>query len=143
MRIALSLLSKLLGAIAGVLSLGFLARRSMGSSGGGTSGGAPPQDRPRSGDSEPRDTYALDPEQRDIYALDLPTHGEPMRPGWSRPAPLKIPHPTYWPMIFGLGVAFLMWGFISNLFVLGLGFFFMMVALVGWVKDLLHEFIDY
>jgi hypothetical protein len=125
MRIALSLLSKLVAGIAGVFSLAFLIRRS-----GESSGAAVPDAQSSAGDQG----------SRSAYALDLPVHGEPMRPGWSKPAPEKIPHPTYWPMVFGLGVAFLMWGFISNLFVLGLGFFFLVVALIGWVMDLLGEF---
>jgi hypothetical protein len=62
------------------------------------------------------------------------------RPGWSRPKPEVIPEPTYWPAVFGLGIAFLMWGFISNIFVWGMGFILIAVALVGWIGDLRNEF---
>jgi len=69
-----------------------------------------------------------------------PKPGEPLREGWSRPAPEKLPHPTYWPMIFGLGIAFFMWGLISNLFVLGTGFTLLVIGFTGWIADLLTEF---
>jgi hypothetical protein len=79
---------------------------------------------------------------RNDYANIRPLHGEPLRDGWSIPGPERIPHPTYWPMIFGLGIAFFMWGLISNLFVLGLGFTLLVIGLVGWIADLLTEFSD-
>lgn len=63
-----------------------------------------------------------------------------LRPGWSRPKPEVIPEPTYWPATFGLGIAFLMWGFISNIFVWGMGFILLAVAIVGWIGDLRNEF---
>lgn len=63
-----------------------------------------------------------------------------LRPGWSRPKPERIPEPTFWPATFGLGIAFLMWGFISNIFVWGLGFILLVVAIVGWIGDLRNEF---
>lgn len=62
------------------------------------------------------------------------------RPGWSRPQPEKFPGPTYWPALFALGIAFLMWGFISNIFIFGFGLIIFVVALTGWIGDLLHEF---
>jgi hypothetical protein len=45
-------------------------------------------------------------------------------------------------MIFGLGIAFFMWGIISNLFVLGLGFTLLVIGVIGWIADLLTEFSD-
>lgn len=60
--------------------------------------------------------------------------------GWSKPKPEVIPEPTYWPAVFGLGLAFLMWGFISNIFVWGMGFILLVVAIVGWIGDLRNEF---
>lgn len=67
-------------------------------------------------------------------------HAHRLRPGWSRPKPEVIPEPTYWPATFGLGIAFLMWGFISNIFVWGMGFILLVVAIVGWIGDLRNEF---
>lgn len=63
-----------------------------------------------------------------------------LRIGWSRPKPEKIPGPTYWPATFGLGLMFVMWGWISNIFVWGAGFIMLLIAVGGWIKDLLHEF---
>lgn len=63
-----------------------------------------------------------------------------LRPGWSRPKPEVIPEPTYWPALFALGIAFLMWGIISNIFIFGFGLIVFVVSLTGWIGDLLHEF---
>lgn len=98
----------------------------------GVSGGPTPE----------RIDYTWSPGRQNVYANLRPRHGEPLRDGWSRPGPERIPEPTYWPMIFGLGIAFFMWGIISNLFVLGLGFTLLVIALIGWIADLLTEFSD-
>jgi len=123
-----SVLSKVLGAIAGLFSLAFFTRAA-----GQAAGGSEPGQKP---------AIAGNREQRtaDPYDLSLPQHGEPMRPGWGRPDPEVVARPTYWPMVFGLGIAFFMWGLISNLFVLGLGLFLLIVGLVGWILDLVGEF---
>lgn len=63
-----------------------------------------------------------------------------LRLGWSRPKPEKIPEPTYWPATVGLGIAFIMWGIISNIFVFGMGFILFVTGIAGWIGDLLHEF---
>src|SRR5579885_1886645 len=63
-----------------------------------------------------------------------------LRLGWSRPKPEKIPEPTYWPATVGLGIAFIMWGIISNIFVFGMGFILFVTGVAGWIGDLLHEF---
>jgi hypothetical protein len=125
MKIMLSALAKLLAAIAGVFSLSFFVRRYIGSS----------------REATPEEADARHDQGRPVEDPRIHVEpGEPLRPGWSRPAPEKMPEPTYWPMVFGLGVAFFMWGIISNLFVLGLGFALLVVAVLGWIWDLLGEF---
>lgn len=69
-----------------------------------------------------------------------PAHGAALKPGWSRPKPEKIPPPTYWPAVFGLGLTFIMWGIISNIFLLCFGLIVTAIGLVYWVLDLRHEY---
>ena len=69
-----------------------------------------------------------------------PAHGAALKPGWSRPKPEKIPPPTYWPAVFGLGLTFVMWGVISNIFLLCFGLIITTIGLVYWVLDLRHEY---
>jgi hypothetical protein len=69
-----------------------------------------------------------------------PAHGATLKPGWSRPKPEKIPPPTYWPAVFGLGLTFIMWGVISNIFLLCFGLIITAIGLVYWVLDLRHEY---
>ena len=71
-----------------------------------------------------------------------PAHGAALKPGWSRPKPEKIPPPTYWPAVFGLGLTFVMWGVISNIFLLCFGLIITAIGLVYWVLDLRHEYSD-
>lgn len=61
------------------------------------------------------------------------------RPGWNKPKPEKTPAPTYWPFIFALGIMFLAWGIIANIFIVGMGLILFAIGLVGWIGDLLHE----
>jgi hypothetical protein len=71
-----------------------------------------------------------------------PAHGAALKPGWSRPKPEKIPPPTYWPAVFGLGLTFVMWGVISNIFLLCFGLIITTIGLVYWVLDLRHEYTE-
>lgn len=128
MRIIGAVLSKVLAGIVGIFSLAFFTHAASQASGGSEPGQQPAV-------AGNRDAAATDP-----YYLSLPQHGEPMRPGWSRPDPEVVARPTYWPMVFGLGIAFFMWGLISNLFVIGLGLFLLLIGLVGWIMDLVSEF---
>jgi hypothetical protein len=61
------------------------------------------------------------------------------RPGWSRPKPDKSPEPTYWPAVAALGVMFFAWGIIANFWVLFFGAILFIIAIAGWIGDLLHE----
>src|SRR5437763_5129102 len=69
-----------------------------------------------------------------------PAHGAALKPGWSRPKPEKIPPPTYWPAVFGFGLTFIMWGIISNIYLLCFGVIIAVIGLVYWVLDLRHEY---
>ena len=69
-----------------------------------------------------------------------PAHGAALKPGWSRPKPEKIPPPTYWPAVFAFGIMFIMWGFISNIYLFCFGFIVAVIGLVYWVLDLRHEY---
>lgn len=59
--------------------------------------------------------------------------------GWSPASPQKLIKPTYWPFVFGLGIAFLLGGIPTDFMVSGVGLFIFVFGLVGWVRDLLDE----
>lgn len=61
------------------------------------------------------------------------------RPGWNRPKPGRTPKPTYWPMVFALGITFMAWGIIANTFVFCLGAILFISGVAGWIGDLLDE----
>jgi hypothetical protein len=42
--------------------------------------------------------------------------------------------------VFGLGLTFIMWGIISNIFLLCFGLIITTIGLVYWVLDLRHEY---
>lgn len=64
---------------------------------------------------------------------------EPLRPGWHRPLPLVAPRPTYWPVVFGLGVAFMTWGVATLYLVSAFGIVLVLIGLIGWIVDLVRE----
>jgi hypothetical protein len=57
----------------------------------------------------------------------------------SKPLPEHLVKPTYWPMVLALGIAFLLWGVISNLFISGVGLILFVLALANWVRELRHD----
>ena len=59
--------------------------------------------------------------------------------GWSRPKPEIIPRATYWPILFGGGIAFIFWGVISDVWMFGAGLILAIASIIGWVNDLLNE----
>ncbi len=61
------------------------------------------------------------------------------RPGWSRPKPEIIPRSTYWPILFAGGLAFMLWGTISDIWTFGAGLILFVISMIGWVNDLLNE----
>lgn len=67
-------------------------------------------------------------------------HGEEveLRPGWSRPKPEHVPHPTYWPAVLALGVTFLAWGLITSYVISAVGLVLFGLALGGWIWEMRH-----
>ena len=61
------------------------------------------------------------------------------QPGWSRPKPEIIPRATYWPILFGGGIAFIFWGIISDVWMFAAGLILAIASIIGWVNDLLNE----
>ena len=67
-------------------------------------------------------------------------HGEEveLQPGWSRPKPEHVPHPTYWPAVLALGVTFLAWGLITSYVISAVGLVLFGLALGGWIWEMRH-----
>ncbi len=63
----------------------------------------------------------------------------PLRPGWNRPLPATLPHPTYWPAVLGLGLMFLAWGLVTSLVVSVVGLALFGFGLAGWIGDLRND----
>ncbi len=59
--------------------------------------------------------------------------------GWGKPQPDKLAHPTYWPVVLALGIAFIFWGPVTTLFISGVGLVLFAIALAGWIGELRHE----
>ncbi len=50
-----------------------------------------------------------------------------------------LPRPTYWPIALAFGITLLAWSLVTS-FLIGLaGLAVFVVALAGWIGDLLHE----
>ena len=136
----LSFVGKFLAGLAATLGLAAVARKyTEPPPEGFTPGSAPPDGHASAGTSPDGSGAPVAPLASAPVAEHMQGEYRP-RLGWSKPKPEVIPEPTYWPSIFGLGLAFLMWGFISNIFVWGMGFILLVVAIVGWIGDLRNEF---
>lgn len=59
--------------------------------------------------------------------------------GWSPATPQRLIKPSYWPFVFGLGIAFLLGGIATDFMISGLGVFIFGFGMVGWIRDLLDE----
>jgi len=70
---------------------------------------------------------------------DAPRRPEPLKPGWSRPLPERLVRPTYWPMVFALGIAFLLWGAVSSPIISAIGLVLLVLALANWIGALRHD----
>ena len=66
-------------------------------------------------------------------------HEVELRPGWSRPKPEHVPHPTYWPAVLALGVTFLAWGLITSYVISAVGLVLFGLALGGWIWEMRHD----
>jgi hypothetical protein len=60
-------------------------------------------------------------------------------PGWHTLPGEPLPHPTYFPAGLAMGVAFMVWGLISNWVVLLVGVVLFAAALAGWITEIRHE----
>ena len=60
------------------------------------------------------------------------------RPAWPRLEHVELPQPTYWPAVMAFGIALLAWGFVTTLFISGVGLVLFALALAGWIGDLRH-----
>ena len=56
-----------------------------------------------------------------------------------RARPEKMPHPTYWPFFLALGVVMSFWGILTTFVITGMGILIFLVALSGWIANLLHK----
>ena len=59
--------------------------------------------------------------------------------GWHPATPQRLIKPTYWPFVFGLGIAFLLGGIATSFMVSGVGLFIFALGMIGWIRDLLDE----
>jgi len=58
---------------------------------------------------------------------------------WNDPLPEVIPRPTYWPIVFALGVNFLLFGVVTRYVMSGVGLILLVIALVGWIGEMRHD----
>ena len=65
-------------------------------------------------------------------------HEVELRPGWNRPKPEHVPHPTYWPAVLALGITFLVWGLITTYLISAVGLVLFALALGGWIWEMRH-----
>jgi hypothetical protein len=63
----------------------------------------------------------------------------PLRPGWERVAREPLPQPTYWPAALAFAVTLLAWGIATTYVISAIGALFLLVSLLGWIGDLLHD----
>ncbi len=62
-----------------------------------------------------------------------------LRPGWHALPPEPLPRPTYWPAVMALGIVFVLWGIATTLLVSGVGFVLFVIALGGWIGEMIRE----
>lgn len=68
-----------------------------------------------------------------------PAHHAELPPGWHVPEHLELPRPTYWPAALAFGITLLAWGLITSSIIIGIGLIVLVIALTGWIGELLHE----
>jgi len=69
----------------------------------------------------------------------MENHNRPEEPpeGWNQPLPERLAQPTYWPAMLALGMTIMLLGPVTNMAITGVGGVFSVVALIGWIGDLL------
>jgi len=60
-------------------------------------------------------------------------------PGWSLPKPEHLAGPTYWPAVMALGITMMLWGVVTAVLISLVGLALFVLALDGWIGELLHE----
>ncbi len=50
--------------------------------------------------------------------------------------PQKIPKSTYWPVILAFSITLFLWGFITSIFISGVGLIITGFAIFGWIMEL-------
>ena len=60
-------------------------------------------------------------------------------PGWSLPKPEHLAGPTYWPAVMALGITMMLWGVVTAVLISLAGLALFVLALAGWIGELLHE----
>lgn len=53
--------------------------------------------------------------------------------------PEQMPPPTYWPFVLAVSLLFLGWGLLTTWVIAVAGGIGIIVAITGWIKDLLYE----
>ncbi|MDP9313846.1 MAG: hypothetical protein M3R24_23700 [Chloroflexota bacterium] len=70
---------------------------------------------------------------------DATSHATTVPPGWEAVTDIHLPRPTYWPAVLALGITFLAWGVVTSLLIVVVGILLLVLAVGGWIGDLLHE----
>jgi len=63
----------------------------------------------------------------------------PLRPGWTRFPPEKMPEPTIWPAALALGTVLFLWGLVTSFIMTATGLTLLGVSLAGWLREMRHE----
>ncbi|HEU5015098.1 MAG TPA: hypothetical protein VFT66_21425 [Roseiflexaceae bacterium] len=79
------------------------------------------------------------PQSTSTAADHASQHPQPeLHPGWQRVTHEGIPAPTYWPAVLAFGITLFFWGILTSWIISGMGVIIFVVAIVGWIGDLLH-----
>ncbi|HLJ15521.1 MAG TPA: hypothetical protein VKV15_13555 [Bryobacteraceae bacterium] len=65
--------------------------------------------------------------------------GPPIPPGWHKPLPDQLAQPTYWPAMLALAVTLALLGPVTLIPITGVGVVLGVVALIGWIGEIVHE----
>lgn len=58
---------------------------------------------------------------------------------YTKASPNTMPPPTYWPFVVAISLLFVGWGLLTVWVMAVAGLIGMIVAIRGWIKDLLYE----
>lgn len=50
-----------------------------------------------------------------------------------------LPRPTTWPAVMAFGITMLAWGFVTTFYISLVGVLVILLAVGGWIGELLHE----